>query len=70
MKLYQREEMNRYQREKLGNLNLTPAVFENCVNQICVVLKENNLSLNQSDYVLDEVRKTLKNKPLWSDSLE
>lgn len=70
MKLYQSEEMNRYQREKLRDLNLPTAILENSVNQICEVLKKHDLSLNQSDYVLDEVRKTLKNKPLWSDSLE
>ncbi|MZI79426.1 hypothetical protein GT646_01075 [Clostridium butyricum] len=62
--------MDMYQREKLNTLNLTPAVLENSVQGICEVLKKYNLSINQSDYVLNEVRKTLNNKPLWFDSLK
>lgn len=62
--------MNRYQEEKLDALDLMPAVLENSVQGICEVLKKYNLSINQSDYVLNEVRKTLNNKPLWFDFLD
>lgn len=57
--------MNFYEAEKWNNLRISKDEAKKITREVIEVFKENNLSLNQINAVLDLVKDTLKNKPLW-----
>lgn len=57
--------MNVFESEKWNNLGISKDKAKEITSKVIEVFKESNLSLNQINAVLDLVKDTLKNKPLW-----
>lgn len=57
--------MNAYETEKWRELGISKEKAKKTTGEVIEVFKESNLSLNQVNAVLDLVKDTLKNKPLW-----
>jgi hypothetical protein len=57
--------MNFFESEKWNNLGISKDQAKKTTNEVIEVFKASNLSLNQINAVLDLVKDTLKNKPLW-----